>query len=211
MTTQPSAQYRQHHDVEPPRVDTRSFRQGWRVCTRLDRLLADVRITPRTWQAAIAYRDAWAAASRSTGGGTGRLEPARIGGRGPDAAHSRLLSQLEALARIAESERAIGRLAADLCYACAVADLPWAGIGRTYRCNAETARDWTVAALSALAAAWDRRRAPATPLGTGDGRGEASAGLYGPHRRRTSRVGQATAGVAEPSQEYGLAPFRDQR
>ena len=38
---QPSAAYRQHHDVEAPRVDTSAFRQGWRVVTRLDALASE--------------------------------------------------------------------------------------------------------------------------------------------------------------------------
>jgi hypothetical protein len=55
----PSALYRQHHDVEAPRVDDRHFRPAWRVLTRLDGLLADKAITAAEWHAAADYRELW--------------------------------------------------------------------------------------------------------------------------------------------------------
>jgi len=59
----PTALYRQHHDVEAPRVDDRHFRPAWRVLTRLDGLLADRAITSAEWHAAADFRavlSAWA-------------------------------------------------------------------------------------------------------------------------------------------------------
>ena len=53
----PSAWYRQHHEVEAPRVDDRHFRPAWRVLTRLDGLLADRAITAAEWHAAADYRE----------------------------------------------------------------------------------------------------------------------------------------------------------
>ena len=53
----PSAWYRQHHEVEAPRVDDRHFRPAWRVLTRLDGLLADRAITSAEWHAAADYRE----------------------------------------------------------------------------------------------------------------------------------------------------------
>jgi hypothetical protein len=53
----PSALYRQHHDVEAPRVDHRHFRPAWWVLTRLDRLLSDHVITSAEWHAAADYRE----------------------------------------------------------------------------------------------------------------------------------------------------------
>jgi hypothetical protein len=53
----PSALYRQHHDVEAPRVDDRHFRPAWRVLTRFDGLLADPAITAAEWHAAADFRE----------------------------------------------------------------------------------------------------------------------------------------------------------
>jgi hypothetical protein len=53
----PSVLYRQHHDVESPRVDDRHFRPAWRVLTRLDGLLADHAITSAEWHAAADFRE----------------------------------------------------------------------------------------------------------------------------------------------------------
>jgi hypothetical protein len=61
----PSALYRQHHDVEAPRVDERHFRPAWRVLTRLDGLLADNAITAAEWHAAADYRELWDRVSRA--------------------------------------------------------------------------------------------------------------------------------------------------
>jgi hypothetical protein len=55
----PSALYRQHHDVEVPRVDDRHFRPAWRVLTRLDGLLAEKAITAAEWHAAADFRVLW--------------------------------------------------------------------------------------------------------------------------------------------------------
>jgi hypothetical protein len=53
----PSAAYRQHHDVEAPRVDERHFRPAWRVLTRLDGLLADHVIPSAEWHVAADFRE----------------------------------------------------------------------------------------------------------------------------------------------------------
>ena len=125
---QPSDDYRRHHDVTAPRIDRSSFRQGWRVRTRLDGLLADRSIGPGVWQAAVEYRDAWARVSgdRSSALGAGRIS----GGRD---AHDRQIAVVDTLAELAVVERRIGRLASALCFACAVNDLSWPEIGR--RCG----------------------------------------------------------------------------
>jgi hypothetical protein len=53
----PSLEFRQHHDVEAPRIDDRHFRPAWWVLTRLDRLLADRAITSAEWHAAADFRE----------------------------------------------------------------------------------------------------------------------------------------------------------
>jgi hypothetical protein len=52
----PAAEYRQHHEVEAPQVDTTRFRQGWRVSTRLDGLLEASAIDREAWEAAGQWR-----------------------------------------------------------------------------------------------------------------------------------------------------------
>ncbi|HYM25288.1 MAG TPA: hypothetical protein VEU08_18855, partial [Vicinamibacterales bacterium] len=99
MTT-PSLAYRQHHDVEAPRVDTRAFRQGWRVVTRLDGLLAAGLIAPGVWQAGAEYRAAWEALRRtSTGGGSSLRD-----GFGPGAGRA---GALDRAARVRAAESAL--------------------------------------------------------------------------------------------------------
>src|SRR5262249_54017831 len=51
-TAAPTPQFRQHHNVEAPQVDSTAFRQGWRVTTRLDALLEAGRIDKEQWEAA---------------------------------------------------------------------------------------------------------------------------------------------------------------
>lgn len=55
-STTPTPLYRQHHDVTAPRVDSTSFRQGWRVASRLDGLLEAGRIDREQWDAACIWR-----------------------------------------------------------------------------------------------------------------------------------------------------------
>ena len=139
--------------IEPPRVDAVTFRQGWRVRSRLDRLLADRRITAEVWQAAVEYRDAWA---RVLAGGGGELGGTRISG-GADA-HDRQIALVGTLAVLVEIERRLGRLPTALCVACVVEDLSWPEIGRRCGRSNHTAEVWTVYALRALAGAWATRR-----------------------------------------------------
>jgi hypothetical protein len=147
----PSPFYLAHHDVEDPRVDERAFRQGWRVRTRLDQLLADARITRCEWQAASEYRDAWVRALAI--GRVGELRFIAAAGRGNP--HDRLLNLVGAIDRLRIVDAAIGDLATSLVVACVVEDLSWAAIARQCHRNPETVRDWTVVAIRALTRAWE--------------------------------------------------------
>ena len=151
MTAQPTPEFRQHHDIEAPRVDAASFRQGWRVRTRLDALLGDGRITPEVWQAAVEYRDAWARVWASRGGELGH----RISG-GTDV-HQRQIARLGAMTALTSVETAIGPLRTGLVVACVVEDLSWPAIGRLCGRSHHTAQAWTVQALRRLARAWATR------------------------------------------------------
>jgi hypothetical protein len=154
MSNAPSLDRLRHAEtIEPPRVDAVTFRQGWRVRSRLDRLLADRRITAEVWQAAVEYRDAWA---RVLAGGGGELGGTRISG-GADA-HDRQIALVGTLAVLVEIERRLGRLPTALCVACVVEDLSWPEIGRRCGRSNHTAEVWTIYALRALAGAWATRR-----------------------------------------------------
>jgi hypothetical protein len=150
----PIADLGQHVEaIEPPRVDASTFRQGWRVRTRLDTLLADDRITPGQWQAAVEYRDAWARVLQAGGGSS---EGYRVSG-GTDA-HHRILGLLATVTRLRVVHAAIGADFATLCFACAVEDRSWASIAATWSVNPETCRDRTARAVRALAVAWAEAR-----------------------------------------------------
>jgi hypothetical protein len=138
-------------ELEAPRVDATAFRQGWRIRTRLDRLLVDGRISAGTWQAAVEYRSAWERVLAQ--GGWGEAGGVRVGG-GVSDPHQRTVSLLATLTRLRLVEEAIGRLAADLCRCCVVHDHSWALLARHCHRNPETVRDWTALALQGLATAW---------------------------------------------------------
>lgn len=153
VSNAPSAERVRHAAaIEPPRVDASSFRQGWRVRTRLDALLAAGKIAPAVWQAAVEYRDAWARVLAGSGGVPGN----RITG-GADM-HDRQIALLGALAVLTAIERRIGAHRTALCVACVVEDRSWPAIGRLFGCSNHTAETWTIEALRALAAAWATRQ-----------------------------------------------------
>lgn len=157
----PSPDRLRHADaIDPPRVDAVAFRQGWRVRTRLDALLAAGRIDAGIWQAACAYRDAWERALTATV--AGRSFGARGGGADP---HTRLLAVAASVARLHAVETRIGQDAAALCYACVVEDRSWASIGAAHHRNPETMRDRVVIALRALAWAWGEVPGVGPPVG----------------------------------------------
>lgn len=147
----PTLEFRRQHDVEEPRVDERAFRQGWRVRTRLDQLLADGRISRGEWHSASEYRQTWAIARELVG-----IEPGmiRIGGGG--SFDDATIARLDAVTKLRVVEELIGSLRARLLLACLVHDLTWAAIARFCHRNPETVRDWTVDAIRALAPAWER-------------------------------------------------------
>ena len=145
LTTRPTAEFEQHHDIEAPQIDARSFRAGWRVRTRLDGLLIDGAITPDEWQAGIAFRDTW---ERALPLRTAALAAAGGGGGDPDAG---MLARLGARTRLRQLGEALGFVSMACLVSCAVQDLPWREVGLRLRVHHETARTMTVRALQALA------------------------------------------------------------
>jgi hypothetical protein len=154
MTNRSDAAYRRNFlDIEAPRVDAKAFRQGWRVVTRLDGLLAAGRITPGTWQACAEYRSSWDAIRRvSPGTAWGVTRIAGYGGGGAREA------PLDRIRHVRLAEAAIGARATDLTRWCCVEHLAWTTIGDRLGVRDVTACKRTVDALERLALAWRRVR-----------------------------------------------------
>ena len=158
VSNQPTPEFREHHDVEPPRVDDVEFRQGWRVNSRLDQLRAAGRITRDEWQAAIEYRTTWGIARE-----IGSREPGMIRIASSGSEDAGVIARLDAAVKLRIVEDAIGKLATALLVAAVVLDRPWADTARRCQRDPHTVRDWTVFAIRALARAWagaTRRRGP---------------------------------------------------
>ena len=132
MSLSPTSFYRQHHSVEAPRIDDAMFRPGWKVRTRLDRLLLKGTIGPKEWQAGVAYRDAYTLAFGTALGspvdriGLGR-RPERSG-RASQLEHTE--AQLAAVQRLAAIRQQLGSVAVCLIEALVVEDRSWTEIGR---------------------------------------------------------------------------------
>ena len=161
LSNAPTAHRLQHVEaVEDPKVDARAFRQGWRITSRLDALHRDGHITAGQWQAAVEYRTAWERVQRSMSGSSAPMRVSGGAGGGAD----RLAHVTDTISRLRAVEAHIGGTAAMLSHWCIVADHSWAATGRTLQRNPETVRDWTVAAIQALARAWSSaRRRPGAP------------------------------------------------
>jgi hypothetical protein len=141
----PSAAYRQHHDVEAPRVDDRHFRPAWRVLTRLDGLLADKAITAAEWHAAADYRELVDRVRRGALVRSSSL--VRVGG---SVAPNWVVGDLDSSARLRQIQTMLGAWTCALLEAALVQDLSWAALGRHYGCDPKTARAWVIAAIKAL-------------------------------------------------------------
>jgi hypothetical protein len=142
----PDAHFRQHHDVEPPRVDERTFRPAWRVRSRLDQLLLTRAISPLEWRAGARYRLTFdtAFAGVLPGSRLVRTGSARV-------ADASMTARLDALAWLRSHRMRLGTATRDLVEACVVEDLSWAELGRRLGVDPKTARNRTVSALGKLA------------------------------------------------------------
>lgn len=142
----PTPEYERHHDTDVPRVDGRAFRPGWRVRSRLDRLLVDGWIAPGAWQAACDFRASWGAAFAA-----GASPLAMLGRSGADRERA-MLARVTAATRIRALAAALGPGHIAILVCVVVDDLSWRDLGRRLRCHHETARDAAIDALGALAA-----------------------------------------------------------
>jgi|HubBroStandDraft_3_1064219.scaffolds.fasta_scaffold08362_6 hypothetical protein len=143
---QPTAEFAQHHDLEAPRIDGRSFRQAWRVQTRLNRLLVEGAITPQAWIAALIFRATWDTVFTGLWS-VSRWEPAIASSRPTD---DRLVNRLDALTALRRLRSNLGRRDYELIEVCIVDDISWSSLGRQLHVDPKTARTRTVTALRAL-------------------------------------------------------------
>ncbi|MCL2427890.1 MAG: DUF6456 domain-containing protein [Alphaproteobacteria bacterium] len=146
MTSQPSPEYRRHHDVEAPRVDGRTFHPGWRVHTRLDGLARDGQISDAAYAAGKRWRRDWEMAMEHS---TSWRVDAAVGRGG--ASGDGPIDRLDAVGRLREAQAAVG-LRAWRVLVCVVAqDYPWTETGGRLGIADNTARRQAARALEALA------------------------------------------------------------
>jgi hypothetical protein len=145
-TSRPTPQFTQHHDVAAPRVDDRSFRQGWRVATRLDSLLEAGRIDREAWDCACQWRR-WAE--------TITPHKAQLWDTRVDIStvptDAGMLLRVHAASKLREAAQALGELRVRLLEACVLRDRSWREIAAVVRISDKTVRDYTVEAITALA------------------------------------------------------------
>ncbi len=153
----PTHEYRRHHDVAAPQVNSTAFRQGWRVSTRLDGLLEAGRISREAWGAAQDWRhwfetvtpfraQAWEV----------RVDVSTV------PTDAGMLVRVNAMAQLRAVADALGPLRVKLLESVVVKDLPWLELARVLRCSDKTAVGFAVEAIEALAD-WRAGRAVAAP------------------------------------------------
>jgi hypothetical protein len=175
VSNAPLADLERHVEaIEPPRVDAATFRQGWRIRTRLDALHVAGLISAGEWQTGHDFR---AACDRVRGVGERAAPDIRAGGGGrPDGAHSAMLSMVRTQSRLNAVEAQLGPLFSRLCVWCCVHDVSWAHLGRVVHVDPKTARSYTVMALHRLGVVWIATAVPAQ--GGQDGAGTFAAPSY---------------------------------
>jgi hypothetical protein len=145
--TEPSKFFTQHHAVEAPTIDERSFRPFWRRRTRLDDLLSDKAINLFVWRAGVDYRalaemrlmDDFPAK------GFDQNETLRAG------SDIGIAHRIDTGGRITSINRELDKDHVRLLEAHLVDDLDWAELARRCRVHRTTARRKTIRALKALA------------------------------------------------------------
>jgi hypothetical protein len=145
VKTGPTEFYRQHHDVEPPRIDAMMFRTAWKVRTRLDRLLLDRAITLSEWHAAVMLRSMLELV-------TARGQRAsRIEFMPPGAAPYQHEADSAALAHSRRVRKGLGDTYYRLLLACIIDDLSWIALGQRLDVDPRTARAWVIVSIKLLA------------------------------------------------------------
>jgi hypothetical protein len=147
----PSEFCKQHHAVETPQIEGPTFRPGWRVKTRLDKLSTDSLISLAEWRAGLAFGAAAERLARVAMRTSAWNEVAVDKHCGtPGRAMSE--AQLDAAARLRKVREALGPGVLELLTAHIVEDLSWCTLGQHCGVDRRTAKAWAIAAIKALAA-----------------------------------------------------------
>ncbi|HEY2533942.1 MAG TPA: hypothetical protein VGJ20_39480 [Xanthobacteraceae bacterium] len=144
---EPNAYFRQHHAVEAPAIDALQFRPFWRVRSRLDQLLIDGAISVPEWRAGQVFRNLAERIISATWRSqwVDRVHvPATNFDRG-------LAARADAFKQLAAIHAAMGGFAVNLLEAHIVNDERWKDMGGRLGVHPRTARQWTIAAVRALA------------------------------------------------------------
>jgi DNA-directed RNA polymerase specialized sigma24 family protein len=154
-TNRPTPQFRQHHTVETPRVDTSAFRQAWRVQSRLDGLLEAGRIDREQFEAAQVWRR-WAEviAPTKVQSWDVRVDASRL------ANDASMVIRVNAQAKLRSAIDALGPLRHRLLEMSVGDDRSWREIGDRLGVDAKTATGRVIEAIAALAD-WHAGRAVA--------------------------------------------------
>jgi DNA-directed RNA polymerase specialized sigma24 family protein len=157
-TSRPTAEFRQHHRVEAPQVDSTAFRQGWRVATRLDGLL-DARLIDRGQHGAACRWRTWAEKAAPL---PAQAWDVRVD-RSPVPNDTAALLRVQTAANLRAVAEALGPLRVRLLTMCVAEDRSWREIGDRLGMDGKTAKDWCAAAVVALAACLAGEPVPESP------------------------------------------------
>ena len=145
-TSAPTPQYRAHYDVVAPQVDSTTFRQGWRVATRLDALLEAGRIDQEVWDCACEWRR-WAAMVTRVRvhHWDVRIDVSAV------PSDAGMLFRVHAATQLREAAAAIGALRAKILEAVVLHDCSWRQLAQQLRVSDKTAAQRAAEAVVALA------------------------------------------------------------
>jgi hypothetical protein len=143
----PSAFYRQHHQVEAPRVDTVEFRPAWRRLDRLRGLYDDKHITRYEFACGLMFR---VAAEHAIAAGWPPPVWRGLGG-GVRRDHGLVITRLDDINTLRRVEGELGRFACDLILAVIINDFTWRRLADCLGVDPRTVRAWAVLAIKALA------------------------------------------------------------
>lgn len=143
--SEPSPFYQQHYAVEPPAIDEREFRAGWRRLTQLNKLHRYHAITDLEWRAGQHFYTIVEAADRTQS--RAQSFDYAPGGSGFDGG---LVRRLDAETRLNKLVRVLGLPRTKLLKLHIVEDLKWRELGRRLGVHPTTARRRTVSAIKQL-------------------------------------------------------------
>ena len=147
----PSPHYRQHHQVQEPRIDSGTFHPAWRRRTRLDQLFDAGRITAREHRIATEFRRLYETAHRGALSASTWdrvfVDPGCRQAPAPEMTER----QADALDLVRRVETALGALYVLLVWF-VVEDLASRELADRLAVDPRTAKTWCAAAVAGLAA-----------------------------------------------------------